>query len=290
MFSFYSYGYPMLQLTIFKVSKKFIHSPPRDLRDELLVYGLLQQADTTTNGLGPKALGSRMRRKWHAKRRKRSKQAGVRAKVKENPCWPALPSILLDSTFSLGNKMDNIRLQRSVQCEFRECCALVFTEMWLSDRVLDIQLDTLTSFRVDRDATLCGQACGGGLCVYIITEWCKDSAQVSGHCSTLVEFMIERCRPFYLSCEFTTALIVAVYIPPDVYTKEAIWELYKAINELQTTHPDRLIIIAGDFNQENLKSRLPKFHQYMDFVTRGTNTLDLVYTNISTSDTHTTSL
>ena len=41
-----------------------------------------------------------------------------------------------------------------------------------------------------------------------------------------------------------------------------------------------LFIVAGDFNHDNLKSVLPKFHQYVDFATRGANVMDLIYTNI----------
>ncbi|KAK3537580.1 hypothetical protein QTP70_015115, partial [Hemibagrus guttatus] len=80
--------------------------------------------------------------------------------------------------------------------------------------------------------------------------------------------------------EFTTIFIVGVYIPPSTNAKEALCELYGAISMLQNAHPDGLFIIAGDFNQANLKSVLPKFHQYVDFATRGVNALDLVYINI----------
>ncbi|KAK3550790.1 hypothetical protein QTP70_005470 [Hemibagrus guttatus] len=124
--------------------------------------------------------------------------------------------------------------------------------MWLTDRVPDaaIQLDGLTVFRANRNAALC------------------------------VEFVTVRCRPFYLLREFTTIFIVGVYIPPSVNAKEALYELYGAISELQNAHPDGLFIIAGDFNHANLKSVLPKFHQHVDFATRGVNELDLDYTNI----------
>ncbi|KAK3545720.1 hypothetical protein QTP70_011351 [Hemibagrus guttatus] len=89
-----------------------------------------------------------------------------------------------------------------------------------------------------------------------------------------VEFVTVRCRPFYLPREFTTAFIFGVYIPPSANAKEALCELYGAISELQNAHPDGLFIFAGDFNHANL----PKFHQHVAM--RGTNTLDLVYTNI----------
>ncbi|KAK1789495.1 hypothetical protein P4O66_015415 [Electrophorus voltai] len=64
-------------------------------------------------------------------------------------------------------------------------------------------------------------------------------------------------------------------------TQEALQELYGAISVLQNVHPDRLFIVVRDFNHANLKSVLPKFHQHVNFATRGANTLDLVYTNIS---------
>ncbi|KAI4893321.1 hypothetical protein NFI96_028477 [Prochilodus magdalenae] len=53
-----------------------------------------------------------------------------------------------------------------------------------------------------------------------------------------------------------------------------------AISGLQNTHPDGLFIVAGDFNHMNLQPVLPKFHQHVNFATRGANALDLVYTNI----------
>ncbi|KAI4877186.1 hypothetical protein NFI96_006968, partial [Prochilodus magdalenae] len=145
---------------------------------------------------------------------------------------------------------------RTTRRESRDCCVFVFTETWLSDRVPDtaIQLDGLALFRVDRDSALCGKTRGGGLCVYINTEWCKNSVLVSSYCSPLVEFMIVRCRPVYLPREFTAVLIISVYIPPGATTKAALCELYSAISGLQNTHPDGLFIVAGDFNHVTLTS------------------------------------
>ncbi|KAK2912264.1 hypothetical protein Q8A73_006377 [Channa argus] len=224
----------------------------------------------------------RGRRKRCSRKRKRSKRAGVRARLNANPSRPALPSILLSNVCSLDNKLDYIRLQRTTRREFRDCCIFVFTETWLSDRVPEaaIQLDGLNVFRADRNAALCGKTRGGGVCVYINTEWCKNSVLVSRFCSSLVEFVTVRCRPFYLPREFTTVFIVGVYIPPSANAKEALCELYGAISDLQNAHPDGMFSIAGDFNHANLRTVLPKLHQHVDFATRGGNTLDLVYTNI----------
>ncbi len=51
------------------------------------------------------------------------------------------------------------------------------------------------------------------MCVYQ-QEWCNNAAVISKHCSSLVEFMVVKCRPFYLPREFTAIDIVSVYIPP----------------------------------------------------------------------------
>lgn len=50
--------------------------------------------------------------------------------------------------------------------------------------------------------------------------------------------------------------------------------------KLQTTHTEDVFIVAGDFNQANMKASLSHFHQHVDFAKRGVNTLDLAYTNI----------
>ena len=73
---------------------------------------------------------------------------------------------------------------------------------------------------------------------------------------------------------------MAVYIPPSASDKLALNTLLTTINKLQTAHPDGIFIVAGDFNQANLKTVLPKFHQHVTCPTRGQNTLDHVYSNI----------
>lgn len=81
--------------------------------------------------------------------------------------------------------------------------------------------------------------------------------------------------------DFTTILLVVVYIPPSSNNSDrnkALSELYHAICEQQTTHPDGFLIVAGDFNHADLKSMLLKTHQHVNFSTRGNNTLDQVYT------------
>ncbi len=161
----------------------------------------------------------------------------------------------------------------------------IFTETWLNDNIPEsaIQLHGPTYCRADRDSSLSGKTCRGGLCVYINKEYCNNAALLSKHCSSLVEFMVGKCRSFYLPREFTVIVIVAVYIPPCTNAKDALRELYCAISEQQTNNPDGFFIIAGHFNYANLKTVLQKFYQHVNFATRGNNTLDFVYTTVKKS-------
>ncbi len=135
-------------------------------------------------------------------------------------------------------------------------------------------------YRADRVLVEGGNTRGGGLCVYINDAWCRYAVMVCKHCSPLVEFMIIKCRPFYLPREYTAIMLAAVYIPPNSNNNrsEALNELYQHISEQQRAHPDAFLILAGDFNHADLKSVFPKIHQHVDFPTWGNNTLDFVYT------------
>lgn len=98
---------------------------------------------------------------------------------------------------------------------------------------------------------------------------------------TSAEYMIMKCRPFYLPRRFTTILLTSVYIPLTSNSSEinaALNELYQAISEQQDTHPDGFLILIGAFSHGMLTSVHPKLYQLVDFTTRGNNILDLTYT------------
>ncbi|XP_068115343.1 uncharacterized protein [Hyperolius riggenbachi] len=50
---------------------------------------------------------------------------------------------------------------------------------------------------------------------------------------------------------------MAVYIPPHANTKSANEQLFDVISKQHNSHPDAIFIIAGDFNQANLKKSFP---------------------------------
>ncbi|KAM9816502.1 uncharacterized protein ACBT44_010814 isoform 1-T1 [Syngnathus typhle] len=244
--------------------------------------GLLRPEASPGSSAIPPPVGKR--RKRCARRLKRGKRGGVRARLAAGPARPAVPSILLANVRSLDNKMDYIRLLQSTNRTVRDCCVLVFTETWLTVNIPDsaVHLERLACYRADRAIVRGGKSRGGGICVYIRDERCRDSVVVCKHCSPLAEFVIIKCRPFYLPREFTAILLVAVYIPPSNIEGDriaALSELYQAVSEQQTAHPDGFTIFAGDFNHANLKSVFPRLHQHVNFPTRGDSFLDRVYSS-----------
>ena len=108
-----------------------------------------------------------------------------------------------------------------------------------------------------------------------------DSVVVDTHCSADLEFLIIKCRPFYIPREFTCVVAAAVYVPPDANAKVAMKYLGAAISKLQTVHPGGAFIVTDDFNHCNLRSVLPKFHQNVSCITRGQKTLDRVYISVA---------
>ena len=254
-------------------------------KDALQSLGLLRRRDPEAcRAAVPRSStgGLRRRRRRCDRRRKRGSRGGLTAKLRANPHRTPLPSILLSNVRSLEKQVDFMKLDLRTNRETKDCCAMILTETWLKPSVPDdaVALEGLTTFRLDRSCAVTGKSRGGGVCIYTNTRWCNNATVVASHCSSDIEFLTIKCRPFYLPREITTIVISAVYIPPSANTKEALSVLYRSISELQTTHTEGAFIIAGDFNQANLKTVLPQFHQYVDFPTRGRNTLDRVYSNI----------
>ncbi len=70
---------------------------------------------------------------------------------------------------------------------------------------------------------------------------------------------------------------MAVYIPPQANTDQALKELYGNISEQETTQPDAAFVVTGDFNKANFRTIAPKYFQYITINTRGDRELDHCY-------------
>ncbi|KAK7910081.1 hypothetical protein WMY93_014765 [Mugilogobius chulae] len=243
------------------------HIPPEILRPEGSPWIIIPE-------------GKRRRRR-RDRRQKRGCRAGVRVRLKKAPLKPALPSIFLSNARSLVNKMDEMSLINTTHRQVKDCSILIISETWLHAGVPDeaIVLTGRSVHRADRNEES-GKTRGGGLCIYTNNRWCTNATVIGKHCSPDLEYIVVRCRPFYMPREFTVVIAIAVYVPPSANAKLAMTTLLTVISKLQTAHPDGVFIVAGDFNRSNLKTVLPKFQQYVTCATRGHNTLDHVYCNI----------
>ncbi len=101
-----------------------------------------------------------------------------------------------------------------------------------------IELTGLSVHRSDRAKELTGKSRGGGVCFYINNLWCdeRNLHSIKSFCSPDLEFHTLLCRPFWLPREFTAIIIMAVYIPPQANTDQALRELYGNISEQEQCH------------------------------------------------------
>ena len=115
----------------------------------------------------------------------------------------------------------------------------------------------------------------------VINErWCTNVTTISKNCTKNLEHISLKCRPFYLPREFSSVIITGVYIHPHADIKDALHDLNNIISKYENDDPDTASIVLGDFNQANLSSVLPNYHQMVTCPTRGLNTLDHCYTKI----------
>lgn len=247
------------------------------------VLRLTPEIAKTSEASNPASPTRSARRRRRDRKQKRGKRGGLQAKLKLTPHQLSLPSIFLANVHSLTDKIDELRLRIISHNWIKDCNIMIFTETWLNSGVPDsaIELAERYVLRADRTADDSGKTRGGGLCIYVNKAWCTDTASIESHCSANLEFLMVKCRPFYLPREFTSTVVTATYVPPDANAKQAMKELHAAISKQQTLHPEAAFIVAGDFNHASLNTVLPKFHQNVSCPTKGDKTLHHVYTNMA---------
>ncbi|KAL0152393.1 hypothetical protein M9458_052116 [Cirrhinus mrigala] len=215
-----------------------------------------------------------------SKRRKRGKRAGALVKFRQRGFRTPLPSIHLANLRSLANKSDELQLLTRTNKDFLNSAALCFTETWLNGTIPDSALH-LTGFqliRADRVTESSGKTRGGGLCFYINEGWCTDVTVLNKMCCPNLEAIFINCKPFYSPREFSSFILVSVYIPPDARASAALELLADQITHTEQRYPDSFIIVLGDFNKAHLTRELPKYRQHITCPTRDSNILDHCYT------------
>ena len=215
----------------------------------------------------------------YIRKRKRGKKGGLRNRLKQRGHRTALPSVVLSNVQSLNNKITELHAKTAFISENRNSSVLCFIETWLSDSIPSsaVTPPEFSIVRADRDINLSNKQKGGGLCLFINEKWCTNYFVVSKFCSPKLEYLVVRCKPFYLPREISCVNFVLVYLP-EGYDILSVNKLYDVVSDLETDKPDSTIIVLGDFNGVTLK--LAGFHQYVDCTTRKDNKIDLLYCNI----------
>ena len=78
-------------------------------------------------------------------------------------------------------------------------------------------------------------------------RWCNPGhVHMKEHLSSLdIELLTVGMRPYYLPREFTSAIIISVYVPPSADAAVACVVIHSAVAQIQTQHPDAFIVITG---------------------------------------------
>ncbi|XP_014834141.1 PREDICTED: uncharacterized protein LOC106911834 isoform X2 [Poecilia mexicana] len=216
-------------------------------------------------------------------RRRRGCSSGVKQREKRRRHKPAVPAIIMGNVRSLANKADELAALVRTQEDYRVCSIFCFTETWLHALVPDntVEIPGYSLVREDRDFSKSGKSKGGGIALYVSQRWCNP-----GHinvkekiCTSDIELLTVGLRPYYLPREFTSVIVVVVYIPPSAVAAAAGDVINSTVAKLQTQHPDAFLAITGDFNHAPLDKTFNNFQQYVDCPTRDNKTLDLLYAN-----------
>jgi hypothetical protein len=96
---------------------------------------------------------------------KRGRRAGCLLRIRRRANKTPLPSILLANVQSLDNKIDELRGRLNYHRDIKYGNILIFTESWLNDDNINIDLAGYTMYRQDRTAASV-KTRGVGLCIF----------------------------------------------------------------------------------------------------------------------------
>ncbi len=107
---------------------------------------------------------------------------------------------------------------------------------WMNDAISDsaLSLPGFQLFREDHNAESARKSCGGGTCFYINERWCTDVTALKKMCCPDLEVLFMNCKPFYLLREFSSFILVSVYIPPKAHVSLALQKLTDQIKNNRT--------------------------------------------------------
>ncbi len=171
--------------SLLEIGSEYKHQLSPVTTEKLQGLCLLLKPNPKTALTSPTSPTDATRAKWRRRRCERGQKRGaIRARLRASITRSAIPSLMLSSV--LSGKQNGLNSTQSVYTAWDKglLCVFFFTETWLNDNIPDsaIQLHGLSCCRADRDSSLSGKTCGGGLCVYVNKEWCNNAVAVTKHC------------------------------------------------------------------------------------------------------------
>ena len=126
-----------------------------------------------------------------------------------------------------------------------------FTETWLDPSIPDstVLLPVGTLNRADRLFDLVGKSKKGGVFYDKPKRWCNDASVLSTLCTSRIETLTIKCRPYYMPREVSSLVLVAVYLPPQAHAPTAIGVLADHVISVENSFPDSHVLVLGDFNR-----------------------------------------
>ena len=184
-----------------------------------------------------------------------------------------VPLFLLSNCMSIVPKIDEVSF--FIKQHYIEIA--MFSETWLRDSIPDgpIEIRDYRLFRRDRKIRA-----HGGVCIYV-----KESIESK----MLLEFHNDEHEVFWLLLRprrlprgFSNIIVACLYHPPDADNTTMSEYLKSTLEMVETQFSNSAIILAGDFNKLSFKiaARCYELKPTINFPTRGSNTLDQIYTNM----------
>ena len=90
-------------------------------------------------------------------------------------------------------------------------------------------------------------------------RWCNDTSVLSTLCTSHIETLTIKRRPYYIPQEFSSLVLVAVYIPPKAHAPTAIGVLDYHVISIENSFPDHHVLVLRHFSHTILESELPKY-------------------------------
>lgn len=177
------------------------------------------------------------------RRRHRGCRAGAKLNAKQRRYKPSMPVILTGNVRSLVKKMDKLAAFVKTQKEFRMCSVMCFTKTWFHFRVSRISmLQYFSSAKYGRTEMWRGalrRKEGGLRCsstrsgaTWDVLPWRNFSSR---YCAAMCGVV-----PI-LPRELTSAIVVAVYIPPSADAEAVCETVHSTVSKIQTLHPNAFI-------------------------------------------------